>query len=121
MIDINNVGKPENRRKKRLFDLASSGLMLLFSPLLILIQKNKLNFISNCFRVLLGIYSWVGYGKAPRKDLPAIKPSVLTPADVSKIELQADKINLLFLSYSKDYSVEKDIKIVFSSIKSLGN
>ncbi len=121
VIDINNVGKPENRRKKRLFDLTSSGLLLLASPILIFIQKRKLNFISNCFRVLLGIYSWVGYGKAPRKDLPAIKPSVLTPADASKTELQADKINLLFLSYSKDYSVEKDIKILFSSLKNLGN
>lgn len=121
VIDINNVGKPENRRKKRLFDLTSSGLLLLFSPILIFIQKNKLNFIGNCFRVFLGIYSWVGYGKAPRKDLPAIKPSVLTPADASNTELQADKINLLFLSYSKDYSVEKDIKILFSSLNSLGN
>lgn len=121
VIDINNVGKPENRRKKRLFDLTTSGLLLLFSPILFFIQKNKFNFIGNCFKVLLGIYSWVGYGKAPRKDLPAIKPSVLTPADVSKTELQADKINLLFLSYSKDYSVEKDIKIVFGSLKNLGN
>ncbi|MBP7808246.1 MAG: glycosyltransferase [Bacteroidia bacterium] len=121
VIDINNVGKPENRRKKRLFDLTASGLLLLFSPILFFIQKNKFNFIGNCFKVLLGIYSWVGYGKAPRKDLPAIKPSVLTPADVSKTELQADKINLLFLSYSKDYSVEKDIKIVFGSLKNLGN
>lgn len=121
VIDINNVGKPENRRKKRLFDLTSSGLLLLFAPILFFIQKNKLNFIANCFKVLLGIYSWVGYGKAPRKDLPAIKPSVLTPADASKTELQADKINLLFLSYSKDYSVEKDIKIVFAALRNLGN
>ncbi len=121
VIDINNVGKPENRRKKRLFDLTSSGLLLLFSPLLFWIQKHKLNFISNCFKVLLGIYSWVGYGKAPRKDLPAIKPSVLTPADASKNELQSDKINLLLLSYSKDYSVEKDIKIVFAALRNLGN
>jgi GT2 family glycosyltransferase len=121
VIDINNVGKAENRRKKRLFDLTSSGLFLLFSPILIFIQKNKLNFIANCFKVFLGIYSWVGYGKAPRKDLPAIKPSVLTPADASKTELQPDKINLLFLSYSKDYSVEKDIKIVFAALRDLGN
>lgn len=121
VIDINNVGKPENRRKKRLFDLTSAGLLLLFSPILFFIQTSKFNFIANCFKVLLGIYSWVGYGKAPRKDLPAIKPSVLTPADASKTELQTDKINLLFLSYSKDYSVEKDIKIVFAALRNLGN
>jgi GT2 family glycosyltransferase len=121
VIDINNVGKPENKRKKRLFDLSISGLFLVLSPVLIWIQRNKLNFLSNCFKVLLGIYSWVGYGKAPRKDLPEIKPSVLTPADVSANNLQPDKINLLFLSYSKDYSIEKDIKIVFGSLKNLGS
>lgn len=121
VIDINNVGKPENRRKKRLFDMTSAGLLLLFSPVLIFIQKNKLNFISNCFKVLLGIYSWVGYGKAPRKDLPSLKPSVLTPADVAVNEMQPDKLNLLFLSYSKDYSVEKDLKIVLGALKYLGN
>jgi O-antigen biosynthesis protein len=121
VIDINNVGKPENKRKKRLFDLGISALFLAVSPVLIFVQKNKLNFLSNCFKVLFGIYSWVGYGKAPRKDLPEIKPSVLTPADVSRTQMQADKLNLLFLSYSKDYSVEKDIRIVFSSLKYLGN
>ncbi len=121
VIDVNNVGKPENKRKKRLFDLMSSSLLLLFSPILIFIQKNKLQFIGNCFRVFFGIYSWVGYGKAPRKDLPELKPSVLTPADASNIDIANDKINLLFLSYSKDYKVEKDIKIIFKNMKNLGN
>lgn len=121
VIDVNNVGKPENKRKKRLFDLASSSVFLLFSPILIFIQKNKLRFIGNCFRVFFGIYSWVGYGKAPRKDLPELKPSVLTPANASGMDLTDDKINLLLLSYSKDYKVEKDLRIVFKAIKDLGN
>lgn len=121
VIDVNNVGKPENKRKKRLFDLASSTLFLFLSPVLILFQNNKLNFLANCFRVLFGIYSWVGYGKAPRKDLPEIRPSVLTPADASPSALQDDKINLLLLSYSKDYRIEKDLNILFKAIRLLGN
>lgn len=121
VIDVNNVGKPENKRKKRLFDLMASTLLLLMSPFLIFIQKNKFNFIANCFKVWFGIYSWVGYGKAPRKDLPEIKPSVLTPADNQNNLKGEDKINLLFLSYSKDYSIEKDFKIIWSCIKQLGN
>jgi GT2 family glycosyltransferase len=121
VIDVNNVGKPENKRKKRLFDLASSSLFLVFSPILILIQKDKLNFLGNCFRVFFGLYSWVGYGKAPRKDLPEIKPSVLTPANASDMFLSDDKINLLLLSYSKDYKVDNDVKIVFKAIKLLGS
>ncbi len=121
VIDVNNVGKPENRRKKRLFDLAASSLFIVFSPVLIFFQKNKINFLGNCFRVLFGIYSWVGYGKAPRKDLPEIRPSVLTPADASAVPLHDEKINLLLLSYSKDYRIEKDINIIIKAIKFLGN
>lgn len=121
VIDVNNVGKPENKRKKRLFDLMASSLLLLLSPVLIIIQKNKLNYIANCFKVWLGIYSWVGYGKAPRKDLPEIKPSVLTPADNQTTNQGEDKTNILFLSYSKDYTIEKDIKIMWACLKLLGN
>lgn len=121
VIDVNNVGKPENKRKKRLFDLMASSVLLLMAPVFIWIQKDKLNYIANCFKVWFGIYSWVGYGKAPRKDLPEIKPSVLTPADNQTVVHGDDKINLLFLSYSKDYTIEKDLKIMWSCIKLLGN
>ncbi len=121
VIDVNNVGKPENKRKKRLFDLMASAALLFLSPFLIFLQKNKINFIINCFKVILGIYSWVGYGKAPRKDLPEIKPSVLTPADNQSNHQGGDKTNILFLSYSKDYTIEKDMKIIWSCLKLLGN
>ncbi|MGZ3884010.1 MAG: glycosyltransferase [Bacteroidia bacterium] len=121
VIDVNNVGKPENKRKKRSFDIAAAGLFLLLSPVLIWIQKNKAGFIGNCFRVLFGLYSWVGYGKAPRKDLPELKPSVVTPADASATPLSDEKINLMLLSYSKDYKVENDMRIVWVAIRLLGN
>jgi hypothetical protein len=121
VIDINNVGKPENKRKKRLFDFAVSSFFILLLPLLIWIQKNKLRFIANCFRVFFGLYSWVGYGKAPRKDLPELKPSVLTPADVLDTSPNDERLNMMLLSYSKDYSVDNDFKIVFGSLKKLGN
>ncbi|MEO6302803.1 MAG: glycosyltransferase [Bacteroidia bacterium] len=120
VIDINNVGRPENRRKKRLLDLIVSGVVLLFFWLLIWIQKNKLNFISNAFKVLFGVYSWVGYGKSPRKDLPAIRPSVLTPADILNSDASDERTNKAFLNYSKDYKIENDLKILFSQIKNLG-
>ncbi len=120
VIDVNNVGRPENRRKKRLLDLVVSGIALLFFWILVWFQKNKLNFISNAFKVLFGIYSWVGYGKNPRKDLPAIRPSVLTPADILGVEASDERINKAFLNYSKDYRIENDLKILLSQIKNLG-
>ncbi len=117
VIDVNNVGRPENKRKKRLLDLSLSGFFLLFFWIFIWIQKNKLNFILNCFRVVFGVYSWVGYGKNPRKDLPSIRPSVLTP---SINILNDDQLNKSFLNYAKDYKIENDLKIIYKQLKNLG-
>ena len=119
VIDINNVGRSENKRKKRLLDLCLSAFLLLFFWIFIWFQKNKINFISNCFKVLFGVYSWVGYGKNLRKDLPAIRPSVLTPADDLKNPSE-EKINKAFLNYSKDYKIENDLKIIYKRFKYLG-
>lgn len=117
VIDVNNVGRPENKRKKRLLDLWTSAFFLLFFWMFIWIQKNKLNFISNCFKVLFGVYSWVGYGKNPRKDLPSIRPSVLTP---SVNTLNDEQLNKSFLNYAKDYKIDNDLKIIYRQIKDLG-
>lgn len=119
VIDINNVGRPENRRKKRLLDLVVSSVFLLFFWILIWFQDKKINFLANCFRVMFGIYSWVGYGKGPRKDLPSIRPSILTPA--YEIPLASEeRINKSFLNYSKDYKIENDLRILARQIKKLG-
>lgn len=121
VIDVNNVGRPENRRKKRLFDVSVSLFLLLFSWIFIWFQKNKSNFLANVFKALFGIYSWVGYGKNTRKDLPAIRPSILTPADVLEKNSSEERVNKALLNYSKDYKVENDLRIIISQMKELGN
>ena len=121
VIDINNVGRSENRRKKRLLDILLSLIMLLFCWILIWFQKDKLRFLKNCFMVLFGFYSWVGYGRSLRNDLPELRPSILTPADIIDDELDEEQTNKVFLNYSKDYRSENDLRIVFSSLKKLDN
>jgi len=113
VIDVNNVGRPENRREKRLLDILVSLFLLAFSWIFVWFQNNKLNFLVNIFKVLFGVYSWVGYGKSMRKDLPEIKPSVLTPADLIKGIASEDRINKAFLNYSKDYKIENDLRILY--------
>jgi hypothetical protein len=120
VIDVNNVGRPENRRNKRFLDVLVSLFLLLFCWIFIWLQNNKGNFIANIFKVLFGYYSWVGYGKGMRKDLPSIRPSVLTPADALKGKLNEDRIHKSFLNYSKDYKTENDLHIIFNGIKELG-
>jgi GT2 family glycosyltransferase len=120
IIDINNVGRPENRRNKRLLDVLVSSFALLFSWILVWFQDNKLNYFANSLKVLFGVYSWVGYGKSVRKDLPAIRPSVLSPADMLKENSSEERINKALLNYSKDYKPENDLRIIFQQIRHLG-
>jgi GT2 family glycosyltransferase len=120
VIDINNVGRPENKRKKRLLDICVSGVLLLFFWIFIWVQKKKAAFIANCFRVLFGVNTWVGYGRALRKDLPSIRPSVLTPINTSE-NSGNERFNKALLNYSKDYQIENDLRIIWKQISNLGN
>lgn len=120
VIDLNNVAKPENKRKKRLLDLAVSGVLLLFFPVVMIFQKRPGNFILNSLKVFFAANTWVGYGNTIRKDLPAIKPSVLTPADEFESNTSGEKFNLLLLNYSKEYKAENDLRIILKAFRKLG-
>lgn len=121
VIDTNNVGRPENRRKKRLLDILVSLVLLLFCWVFVWGQKNKAKFFANIFSVLFGSCSWVGYGKKPRRDLPAIRPSVLSPADLLPEGASEDRVNKALLNYSKDYSTDNDLRILFKGRNRLDN
>jgi len=122
IIDVNSIGKPKNKRNKRLFDVLSSFILFLFFPIFILVQENKLGFLKNIFAVLFGFKSWVGYGKDKHEHLPKLRPSVLSPADAIKnnITITADTRNRLHLAYSKDYKIENDLNIVWKAVRALG-
>lgn len=122
IIDVNSIGKPKNKRNKRLFDVLSSIIIIALSPLLVLIQDNKGGFVKNMFAVLFGFKSWVGYGNDKHDHLPKLRPSALSPADAIKnIAINSDTRNRLHLAYSKDYKIENDLNIVWKGIKKLGN
>lgn len=123
IIDVNSIGKPKNKRNKRLFDVLWSLLSLLFSPILILFQENKGGFLKNIFSVLFGAKSWVGYGNDKHDHLPKLRPSVLSPADAIKnnISINAATRDRLHLAYSKDYKIENDLNIVWKGLRKLGN
>jgi GT2 family glycosyltransferase len=120
MIDVNSISKSKNRRNKRLLDIGISVLAIFFSPLLLPIQDNKKNYFINCFNVLFGFYSWVGYGKVSDKSLPEIKRSVLSPSLLLPPDVDSNKIKLANLRYAKDYSIEKDLVLIWKCRRKLG-
>lgn len=120
MIDVNSISKSNNKRNKRLLDIGVSILAILLSPVLFFMQEKKGNYFLNCFNVLFGFSSWVGYGKITDKSLPEIKRSVLSPSMLLSGDLDSDKIKLANLRYAKDYKIEKDVIIIWKCRKKLG-
>ena len=123
VVSNNSISKGLNHRKKRLFDILFSLIILVFSPILIFFQSSKYLFVKNIFRVILGEKSWVGYCDEDESDyesLPVIKPSVLSPADNHNgINLSGRQKHRLNLIYSKDYTVFNDIRVLLSGWKKL--
>ncbi len=123
-VDINTIDKPFNRRSKRLFDGFTALLFLLFYPVLAWFVEKPGGFLKNIFRVLSGSCSWVGYDEpaSEKVHLPLLKPGVLSPSDGMKTEVtDAETRQKLNVLYARDYSVAKDINLIWSAFKKLGN
>lgn len=121
-LNFSALSKPENIRSKRLFDFFFSIILLLLTPILLVIIKFKVKFISNLFRILSGKKSFVGYlnqSDGSKTNLPKIKPGILEPFSVSE-ELSIDKKEELNLLYAKEYSFIFDFEVLVRKWKLLG-
>jgi FlaA1/EpsC-like NDP-sugar epimerase len=119
IIDINSINNRINKRNKRFIDIAISMVLLLLSPLLLFLQKDK-DFYSNVFRVLSGKISWVGYAGHPSM-LPKIKSGVLNPLDRLNRAVSDDlTINRLNSLYARDYKIYIDLSIIRKGWRNLG-
>jgi len=125
MIDIHAINTTQNIRKKQLFDLITSFLLLALSPLICWIQKNPLGFFRNIFLVLVGEKSLVGYAAASEQQknthlLPSIKKGVLSPLDALPSPLDNSTIHDINNVYARNYNVATDIRVVWKGFRNLG-
>jgi len=124
VLNFNAISRSLNRRKKRIFDIGTSIIFVIFSPFFVFFVKNPFRYFLNIFVVMIGIYSFVGYyGTVGGKhtNLPYLKKAVLSPLDGlnRKIDnnILIEKINML---YAKDYKIINDLSIVIKGLKNLG-
>jgi GT2 family glycosyltransferase len=124
MIEMNTIGRPENVRLKRLFDLALGSLILLGSPALIWLMEKPGGLIPNMLSVIRGKKSLIGY--IPRQTavlfrLPAIRTGILNPSDLFPgreiPEQDKDRMNML---YAKNYRLSTDLEIFLRAFRTLG-
>lgn len=123
-LHFNTLSRLLNRRKKRLFDIAVSLILLAFSPVLAFFTSSPAGLFRNLIRVLFGFSSWVGYyqttGERPTS-LPKIKQGILTPYDLKKgVALEGKTVEQVNLTYAKDYRIFHDLQILISGFTYLG-
>ena len=115
-VDIRTINTVANKRKKGLFDFSISFAGMVFWIFVAWFIKNPVKFLGNCFRVLFGRYSWVGYCPTENQDslrLPKIKEGIYNPSSIVSEELDDDARGQLNVMYARDYTVLKDFNILF--------
>lgn len=120
LIDINSLSKPQNLRNKRVFDVVTSLVLLITSPLLAFFVKKPAKMYQNILQVFKGKSSWVGYSKTfvTNDEMPLLKQGVLSPLDRFKsTQLAKEATNQINIQYAKDYNLLNDFTIL---IKGLG-
>ena len=124
VIDINSIGKINNRRNKRLLDILTSLALLLVAPLAIFLMRKPLQFLANIVLVLLGLRSWTGYCPTEANDrqkLPLIKRGILNPTDALRNKIiSADTVYRLNMLYARDYKLVNDLHLMARAFRNLG-
>ncbi len=120
-VSVNGINKRENRRKKRLFDVFFSLILIATLPIHLVILNRRKSFTRNVLGVLLAKRTWVGYGKpSTNPGLPPLKPSILHPGDASGNTILADEtMGNLNILYARDYKVENDLQICLKGYRQL--
>ncbi len=122
LVNINAISRPENQRAKRSFDFVVSLVLLFFCWILVWMVTHKKQFLKNCFLVLGGKASWVGYipGDPQQENLPAIRPGVLHPGMAFPGALSdLTRVSRLNLLYAKDYRIRNDLGLLLRNLHKL--
>ena len=117
------LSSPYNKRLKRLIDGFTALLFLISFPLHFIFHKHPGKFFKNCFKVLTGQKTWVGY-TVNSYALPALRSSVLgsngQPRNVSQ-PLPVESLHKIDEWYARHYEPVKDLKLIFQHYTDLGS
>jgi len=123
LLESNSINSSENSRKKIIFDVFCSFILVLLFPLWIKKTNSISNTFLNLFKTIVGHKSIIGYNMSVKNTLlPKLKPGILSPKDATpELNITADILNEQNIAYAKNYSSKRDFNILLKSLKSLGN
>lgn len=120
-IDIKTINNVPNKRKKRLFDVMTSFFGIVFWVFVAFFINKPFSFLKNCFKVLFGKYSWIGYCEVDdmeKSKLPQIKKGVYDlSTNMSNSGLSVEEKEQLNLMYARDYTPLKDMDCLLRALK----
>ena len=123
VIDINSIGKFQNRRNKRVFDVGISLALLVSYPLTVFITGNPMNYLLNIFKVFFGQRSISGYNPIQQNDhkLPDIRKGIIYPTDgLDKQIPDPLAISRLNMLYARDYRIGNEFRLLYKGFRHLG-
>ncbi len=122
VLNLNSITLAKNKRKKRFFDIISSLILFVFSPLIVIFNLNFIKLFRNIFQVLFGKKSWIGVNPNGTFDEKRykLKKSVIFSTDILKIkELNKEIIDKANEAYCRDFKISKEIQMVLKSFRKL--
>lgn len=112
--------RPDVLRRKRMFDVIASSLLLLTFPVFFWRYNSPGKAVTAFGKALSGAATLVGYAGDQHSDLPKIKPGYLSLLDRGKQipgDLPLTEINRL---YAREYRWETDLEILWKGWKKIG-
>jgi len=123
IMSTNALLKPINQRNKRILDFCLSLFFIACSPIFVWFSNSFSNYFRNLLQILFGKISFVGFAPLPKlnRENLRFKTGVLTPLDqFDQVITTSERIEKLNLEYGRDYSVFKDLEVIFKKIGQLG-
>jgi hypothetical protein len=123
-VNLNAITNVENKRNKRLLDLAACIAVIAMLPVLIFLVNKPWGMLRNIFMVAVSMRSWVGYihdEHYDRERLPHIRKGILNPLDAfGKDKISEEIKQRLNFIYARDYSTNSDLNIIVKGFRQLG-
>jgi len=123
VIDINSIGKFQNRRSKRIFDVAMGTCLLVSYPFTVFITGHPAGYFVNILRVIFGIKSITGYHPIDQHDhkLPDIRRGIIYPTDaINQQNPDSQAIARLNMLYARDYRISNEFRLLYKGFRHLG-
>lgn len=121
ILEEHAVSSSAARRRKRTLDIALSMLLLLLLPVTVWFVKEKTGFVRNCFGVLFGQRTWVGYHPLGAAKLPKLLQGVIDPVVARHLRPDPLTVQRVNITYAKDYRPWQDVKLVWKGFDLLGS